>query len=416
MKSLSVQLIHDAYKRLKGVVTETPLQYNRRLSDMYGARVYLKREDLQVVRSYKLRGAYNCISKLSAAERKLGVVCASAGNHAQGVAFSCAKLQVKGWIYMPQNTPKQKVERVRVLGAEWVTIELVGDTFDDASAHAQVFCESEGRVFVHPFDNEYVAAGQGTVAEEVVRQLEGVHCDVLVAPIGGGGLVAGMGTYFADASPQTTIIGAEPLGAASMTEALHAGKPVTLAKIDKFVDGAAVGTVGSLTFTTVQQFLKKVVLVPEGKVCEDMISLYQSDGIITEPAGALAVAALEQLRTEVLGKVVVCVVSGGNNDISRYPEIMERALVYRGLKHYFMVEFSQRPGALREFLSNALGPKDDITLFEYVKKSNKERGPALVGVELTDKNDLDPLKERMTNLGIVFEYLEQESPMRRFLV
>lgn len=415
MEVLSAQLVRDAHKRLKGVVTETPLQYNQRLSEEYGARIFLKREDLQVVRSYKLRGAYNCISKLTHAEREKGVVCASAGNHAQGVAFSCAKLSVKGFIYMPKNTPKQKVERVRVLGGEWVKIELTGDTFDDSYAHAKAFCEQESRVFVHPFDNEYVAAGQGTVAEEFMRQLD-VHPDVVVVPIGGGGLVAGVGTYVHSVSPETHVYGVEPSGAASMTAALKAGKPVTLQSLDKFVDGAAVATIGAFTFETARQFLKTVISAPEGAVCEAMIRLYQSDGIIAEPAGALSVAALEQMRDIVKGKIVVCVISGGNNDISRYPEVMERALVYRGLKHYFIVEFSQRPGALREFLDNALGPRDDITLFEYVKKSNKERGPALVGVELTSKDDLVPLQQRMTALGISYEYLEQNSPVRRFLV
>ncbi len=412
---LSVQLVRDAHKRLKGVVTETPLQYNQRLSELYGARIFLKREDLQIVRSYKLRGAYNCISKLSHSERERGVVCASAGNHAQGVAFSCAKLSVKGWIYMPKNTPKQKVERVRVLGGSWVTIELIGDTFDDSYGHAKAFCEKESRVFVHPFDNEYVAAGQGTVAEEFMRQLE-QKPDVVVVPIGGGGLIAGVSTYVKDVSPTTDIIGVEPQGAASMTAALAAGKPVTVQNIDKFVDGAAVATIGALTFETARPLMHSVIRTPEGAVCEAMIGLYQADGIIAEPAGALSVAALAQLAADIKGKTVVCVISGGNNDISRYPEVMERALVHKGLKHYFVVEFSQRPGALREFLDNALGPRDDITLFEYVKKSNKERGPALVGIELTHKDDLQPLMQRMTSLGISYEYLEQNSPVRRFLV
>ncbi|MFM2414669.1 MAG: threonine dehydratase [Candidatus Parcubacteria bacterium] len=415
MTTLTAQLVRDAHKRLKGVVTETPLQYNERLSKQYGAHIFLKREDLQVVRSYKLRGAYNCISKLSHSERDRGVVCASAGNHAQGVAFSCEKLSVKGWIYMPKNTPKQKVERVRVLGGEWVTIELIGDTFDDSYAHAKNFCEKESRVFVHPFDNEYVAAGQGTVAEEFVRQLEKIP-DAVVVPIGGGGLMAGVGTYIRSLSNDCELYGVEPSGAASMTAALAAGKPVTVQNIDKFVDGAAVATVGNITFEAARTFMKEVVKTPEGAVCEAMIGLYQSDGIITEPAGALSVAALEQIQDKIKGKTVVCVISGGNNDISRYPEVTERALVHRGLKHYFIVEFSQRPGALREFLDNALGPRDDITLFEYVKKSNKERGPALVGVELSVKDDLLPLQQRMTALGISYEYLEQNSPVRKFLV
>ena len=412
---LSSELVEEAYECLKDVVTLTPLELNKRLSEKYKANVYLKREDLQLVRSYKLRGAYNKIARLSAEEVKRGVVCASAGNHAQGVAFSCEKLKVKGHIYMPQNTPKQKVDRVRVLGGRWVLIELVGDTFDESYKFAKEYCDTSKRVFVHPFDDQYVIAGQGTVGLEVFRQL-GKTPDYVFVPVGGGGLVAGLGTYIKAKNKKPKIVGVEPEGAPSMTTALHAGKVVTLKEIDKFVDGAAVKTVGKLTFDVAKHLLDDMLLVPEGKVCEEMISLYQSDGIVTEPAGALSVAALDQLKDEIKGKTVVCAISGGNNDVSRYAEIMDRSLTYQGLKHYFIIEFSQRPGALRNYLDNALGPNDDITLFEYMKKSNKETGPALVGVELANKNDFQPLLQRMDGLGIKYEILERDSSLFRFLV
>ncbi len=301
------------------------------------------------------------------------------------------------------------------MGSKWVSIELVGDTFDESYEFAKKYCDDSKKVFVHPFDDQYVIAGQGTVGLEIFEQL-GKAPDYVLVPIGGGGLAAGLGTYLKSKNKNIKMVGVEPEGAPSMSDALRAGGVVTLKTIDKFVDGAAVKTVGKLTFAMVGQTLDKMLLVPEGKVCEEMISLYQSDGIITEPAGALSISALDQLKNKIKGKTVVCVVSGGNNDVSRYAEIMDRSLVYRGLKHYFLIEFSQRPGALRNYLDNALGPNDDITLFEYMKKSNKETGPALVGVELANKNDLQPLLRRMDKLGLGYEVLEKSSPLYRFLV
>ncbi len=418
---LTVQLVEEAYQRLKDIVIKTPLELNKRLSEKYQANVYLKREDLQLVRSYKLRGAYNCIELLNKNERSQGVVCASAGNHAQGVAFSCERLKVKGHIYMSKNTPKQKVERVRVLGGKWVSIELVGDTFDDSYEYAKKYCQKNKKVFVHPFDNVFVMAGQGTIGLEVLEQLGNMNekvsantLDYIFVPVGGGGLLAGLGTYVKSKSPKTKIIGVEPEGAPSMTEALCAGRTVTLEKIDKFVDGAAVKTVGSLTFFVAKKLLEKMLLAPEGKVCEEMISLYQSDGVVTEPAGALSVAALDAMKDKIKGKTVVCVISGGNNDVSRYPEIMDKSLMYKGLKHYFIIEFSQRPGALRDYLDNVLGPNDDVTLFEYIKKSNKETGPAVVGLELADKKDFEPLLKRMNKIGLAYEILKRDSPLFKF--
>ncbi len=411
-------LVEEASKNLKGVVKNTPLEFNKRLSEKYGAEVYLKREDLQVVRSYKLRGAFNKMVLLDGSQKQKGVVSASAGNHAQGVAFSCERLKIKGHIYMPKNTPKQKVDRVKVFGGKWVKVVLVGDTFDEAYDFAKKFYKKEKNIFVHPFDDYEVMAGQGTVGLEALEQLKQLNKkpDYFVVPVGGGGLLAGLGSYTKVKNPKVKLVGVEPEGAPSMTKALKAGGIVTLGELDKFVDGAAVKTVGKNTFKLAKKFLNKMILVPEGKVCEEMISLYQSDGVITEPAGALSVSALDFLKEEIKGKVVVCVVSGGNNDMCRYPEIMDRSLVYRGLKHYFIVEFSQKPGALRNYLDNVLGKDDDITLFEYIKKSNKETGPALVGIELVKKEDFEPLLKRMNYFGLKYEILKKESPFFRFLV
>ena len=408
-------MVDEAREALRGVVKETPLQFNRGLSKKFGAKIYLKREDLQVVRSYKLRGAYNRMRLLSAAEKKRGIVCASAGNHAQGVAFSCAELKVNGPIFMPRNTPRQKIERVRALGGSYATIELSGDTFDEAYTQACAMAQKEKMTFVHPFNDPVVIAGQGTVGAEILEQ-HTEHTDYVLVPIGGGGMCSGLGSYIKAKSPKTEIIGVEPAGAPAMDAALKAGKVVTLEKLDTFVDGAAVRTVGDLTYRLCKKDLSKLLLVPEGKVCETMIQLYQRDGIVAEPAGALSVAALDELGPKLKGKTVVCILSGGNNDISRYPEIIERSLVYQGLKHYFMVNFSQRPGALKSYLNEALGPGDDITLFEYTKKNNRENGPALIGIELTKKEDLKPLLARMDKLGMSYELLATDSPIFRFLI
>ncbi len=414
-QNFDVRMVDEAREHLRGVAIETPLQYNRGLSERYGANVYLKREDLQSVRSYKVRGAYNRMRILSAAEKKRGIVCASAGNHAQGVAYSCATLSVRGIIFMPRNTPRQKVSRSQALGGKWVTIELIGDSFDEAYQAAQAMSDRKKMTFIHPFNDPFVIAGQGTVGAEILEQTQ-KPIDYLFAPIGGGGFISGLGSYIKAHSPKTKVIGVEPQGAPSMYESIKQGEQVTLEKIDTFVDGAAVKKVGSLTLAITKKVAEKIVLVPEGKVCTEMISLYQRDGIVAEPAGALAVAALDEYAAKIKGKTVVCVVSGGNNDISRYPEVIERSLVYQGLKHYFIVNFSQRPGALRRFLDEALGPSDDITLFEYTKKNNRENGPALVGIELAKKEHLDPLLKRMKKIGMSFELLPHDSPVFRFLI
>jgi threonine dehydratase len=412
---VTVQSIENAYARLQGVVEQTPLQYSRRLSELYGASIYLKREDLQAVRSYKIRGAYNLMSSLTESERGQGVVCASAGNHAQGVAVSCSQLHIQGRIYMPENTPRQKVGRVRALGGQWISIELVGDTFDDTYRQAAEYTQANGKVFVPPFDDPRIIAGQGTVGIELRAQLAEAP-DFLVVPVGGGGLLSGLAVYAETYFPTTQLVGVEPAGAACLLAALAAGHPVTLLQIDTFVDGAAVKTVGQSNFAILRERTPEVITVPEGEVCTEMIALYQSEGIIAEPAGALSVAALSHLGERLRGKTVVCILSGGNNDISRYPEIIERSLIDQGLKHYFLIEFSQRPGALRRYLDEVLGPEDDITLFEYIKKSNREYGPALVGVELARRDDFGGLLARMEMIGLQFELISRDSALFRFVL
>src|SRR3990167_11366361 len=395
MKSIvTLKDIEEAELKLKDVVMRTPLQYSKRLSKKYKADIYIKREDIQEVRSFKIRGAYNKMASLSKDEKKHGAVCASARNHAQGVAYCCNILKVHGVIFMPVVTPNQKIEKVQLFGDGYVKIKLVGNTFDDASIASQVYAKENNKIYVHPFDDPLTIAGQGTIGKEIYEKLDG-NIDYLVATIGGGGLISGISTYLKSKNKNIKCIGSEPDGAASMYEALRKGKVVTLENIDTFVDGAAVKTVGDLTFKICKKNLEKVVRVPSGKDCTTMIELYQNEGIITEPAGVLAVAALDDIAHEIKGKKVVCIISGGKNDILRYPEIMERSLVYQGRKHYFIIEFAQKPGQLKLFLNHVLGKNDDIVLFEYIKKNNKEKGPALVGIELKDRDDYDPLIERM---------------------
>ncbi len=412
---ITTQMIDEVADRIKSVVRKTPLEFNKRLSEEYHARIYLKREDLQEVRSFKIRGAYNKMAKLSLDEKKRGVVCASAGNHAQGVAYGCSALKIKGVIFMPVVTPDQKIEKVNNFGGEFVEIRLEGNSFDEAALASQVYCQKEHSVYVHPFNDPLVIAGQGTVAKEIYEELNN-RVDVVIAGIGGGGMISGVASYFKAKNPQVTIIGSEPEGAAGMQSSLRAGKVVTLTHVDTFVDGAAVKTVGENTFEICNELLKKVVLVPEGLVATIMVELYQNEGIIVEPAGALAVAALDQVSAEIKNKTVVCIISGGNNDILRYGEILERSLVYQGLRHYFIIEFAQKPGQLRRFLDYCLGPTDDIVRFEYIKKSNKEKGPALVSLELKDKQDLEPLLKRMKEIKLNFRIITSDDLLYHYII
>ncbi|QDK77630.1 threonine ammonia-lyase [Spirosoma sp. KCTC 42546] len=406
--------IYLAAERLQGIAAHTPLQENINLSDRYGANIFLKREDLQVVRSYKIRGAYNKMASLSAEALAKGVVCASAGNHAQGLAYACRKMAVTGIIFMPTTTPNQKVKQVRMFGKEFVEVRLIGDTYDDAYNAAMDYVNTHDSTFVHPFDDVLVMEGQGTVGLEILRDATG-KIDYLLMAIGGGGLASGVSTVFKQLSPKTKLIGVEPLGSPSMKVSIDEGHVVALDKIDKFVDGAAVKRPGDTTFEICRKNLDRVLLVPEGKVCTTILKLYDEDAIVAEPAGALTIAALDMLKDEIKGKNVVCLVSGGNNDITRTEEIKERSLLYEGLKHYFIIRFPQRAGAFRDFL-NVLGPNDDISRFEYAKKTNRETGPAVVGIELKSRDDFEPLIQRMHAQNIVFEYLNDQPDLFQFLV
>jgi threonine dehydratase len=404
----------SAYKRLNGIVKHTPLEYNRRLSERYGCEIYLKREDLQVVRSYKLRGAYNMISRLNADQLSRGVVCASAGNHAQGVAFSCKKLGANGVIFMPQITPKQKVLQTEMFGDGNVKIVLTGDTFDDCLKEALEYTQANGMTFVPPFDNYQIIAGQGTVGVEILEDLPQV--EAVIMPVGGGGLAAGAGTYLKQHRPGILIAGVEPEGAPSMHHALDNGGPVTLSAINRFVDGAAVKRVGELTYPLCRAVLDDMLLVPECKVCTTILKLYNEHAIVVEPAGALSVAVLDLYKHKLKGKKVVCIISGGNNDIDRMQEIKEKSLLYEGLKHYFIVRFPQRPGALKLFVNNVLGPDDDITRFEFIKKTEKENGPALVGIELKSADDYPALLGRMEEHRFEVIELNRDQTLFEYLV
>jgi len=407
-KHVHLEDIMIANQLIKDVVVHTPLQRNDVLSERYECNIYLKREDLQVVRSFKIRGAYNRIKKLSPEELENGIACASAGNHAQGVAYACRHLNIDGKIFMPSTTPRQKINQVKFLGKDNVKVVLIGDTFDDSYEQAIACSEEEHRTFFHPFNDVDVIAGQGTVAVEMFNDCED-EIDYVFAGIGGGGLISGVGTYVKSISPQTAVIGVEPAGAPGMQTSLANGNVVTLPAIDPFVDGAAVKTVGTLPYDISKELVDDIVVVPEGKVCTTILSLYNENAIVAEPAGALSIAALDSYREQIKGKTVVCVISGGNNDIGRMQEIKERSMIYEGLQHYFIVNFPQRAGALREFLDEVLGPTDDISRFEYTKKNNKDSGPALVGIELKHKEDYYPLINRMDKKGFPYTEINKES-------
>lgn len=410
--------IQIAQARISSVIAATPLQFSPRLSEITGAKVFLKREDLQDVRSYKIRGAYNAMVQVTDEERAAGVVAASAGNHAQGVAYACRQLGIKGRIYVPNATPKQKRDRIAYHGRDAVEIVVVGDSFDEAAAAARADAQRTGATMVEPFDSFNTIVGQGTVAAEIIAQLsgQGLTLDTICVPVGGGGLLSGVTSYLSDMSPNTQVMGVEPAGAACMRAALENNGPITLGHTDPFVDGAAVARFGDLPWHILEANRNRVhpMIAPEGAVCEAQLDLYQNEGIIAEPAGALSVAALEQMQFEP-DEVVVCIISGGNNDVLRYAEIMERSLVYRGLKHYFLVNFPQKPGQLRMFLSDVLGPDDDISQFEYLKRNNRETGAALVGIELRRASDLEELLARMDASPLKCRRLVPGTPEYDFL-
>lgn len=414
-ETISLENIYKAQHQIKDVVENTPLVYMKNFSERYNAQVYFKREDLQVVRSYKIRGAFNKIKGLSKEELTNGIVCASAGNHAQGVAFSCQKLQVNGTIFMPVTTPNQKIDQVRMFGGAFVEVKLIGDSFDDSSEAAKIYCDQHNSTFVHPFDDYQVIAGQGTVGLEILNASSN-PIDYVFMPVGGGGLASGVSSVFKVLSPKTKLIGVEPEGAPSLTTSLKNGKNTSLDKIEKFVDGAAVKRMGDITFELCRKQLDATNLISEGLICSTILRVYNENAMVVEPAGALSIAALEKHKDEIKGKTVVCIVSGGNNDITRMEEMKERALLYEGLKHYFIIRFPQRAGALKEFVVDVLGDTDDIAYFEYTKKNNREKGPAVVGIELKRKEDFQPLLDRMQEKGFLGKYLNDNPELFQFLI
>lgn len=411
----TIASVEAAARNLEGISSVTPLSKNLQYSKRFDANIFLKREDLQQVRSYKIRGAYNKMSSLIAGQRENGIVCASAGNHAQGVALSCKLLQIKGTIYMPFPTPKQKIEQVQMFGEDFIDVVLFGDTFDDANKAAMMECERLNKTFIHPFNDEKVIEGQATVGLEIIDQAEHPIHYVFV-PVGGGGLSAGLSTVFKELSPSTKIIGVEPKGAPSMSTSIKKGRNTELHHIENFVDGAAVKRVGDLNFYICQQNLTDMITVDEGKICQTILDLYNKEAIVVEPAGAMSIAALEQYADEIKGKNVICILSGSNNDITRTAEIKERALLYANLKHYFIIKFPQRAGALREFVVEILGPNDDITHFEYTKKTNRINGAAVVGLELKSADDLLPLITKMKLHNFFGDYLNDKPDLFQFLV
>ncbi|HFU4205605.1 TPA: threonine ammonia-lyase IlvA [Streptococcus suis] len=415
---ITAKNVEQAYEVLKRVVVRTPLDYSRYLSEKYGATVYIKRENEQRVRSFKIRGAYYAISQLSDEEKSLGVVCASAGNHAQGVAYTCQEMQIPATIFMPITTPQQKIGQVRFFGGDFVDIRLVGDTFDESAQAAQEFTKESGKTFIDPFDDANVQAGQGTVAYEILEEAEeqSVSFDQILVPVGGGGLVAGVSAFLKENAPEIKIIGVEANGARSMKAAFDKGRPIKLASIDKFADGIAVQKVGASTYEVARKHVDKLIGVDEGWISATILDLYSKLGIVAEPAGAATVAALEVIKDKIKGQTICCIISGGNNDINRMPEMEERALIYEGIKHYFVVNFPQRPGALREFVNDILGPNDDITRFEYIKRANKGTGPVLIGIALGNKEDYVQFLSRLEDFDPQYINLHENDSLYKMLV
>ncbi|WP_032511668.1 threonine ammonia-lyase IlvA [Streptococcus suis] len=415
---ITAKNVEQAYSVLKRVVVRTPLDYSRYLSEKYGATIYLKRENEQRVRSFKIRGAYYAISQLTDDEKSRGVVCASAGNHAQGVAYTCQEMQIPATIFMPITTPQQKIGQVKFFGGDYVEIRLVGDTFDESAKAAQDYTQESGKTFIDPFDDENVQAGQGTVAYEILEEAEEqtISFDQILVPIGGGGLVAGVSTYLKEHAPEIKIVGVEASGARSMKAAFDKGRPVKLDQIDKFADGIAVQKVGKSTYEVARKYVDRLIGVDEGWISGTILDLYSKLGIVAEPAGAATIAALEVVKDQIKGQTICCIISGGNNDINRMPEMEERALIYEGIKHYFVVNFPQRPGALREFVNEILGPNDDITRFEYIKRANKGTGPVLIGIALGDKKDYAQFISRLEGFDPQYINLHENDSLYKMLV
>lgn len=411
--------VDTALEIMRGLFAETPLQLNQHLSTRFGADIWLKREDLTPVRSYKIRGAFNFMRKVIAdGGQGLTFVCASAGNHAQGFAFVCRHFGVKGVVFMPVTTPQQKIEKTRIFGGEFIEIRLVGDIFDQCYAAARNFVEVTGGRLVPPFDHADIIEGQATVAAEIMEQLpDGRIPDLVLMPVGGGGLSAGMTGYLDGIVSDEHFLMIEPAGAPSLKRSLESGHIVTLPKVDNFVDGAAVARIGDLNYAALSKFdSAQVMLLPENAICVTMIDMLNVEGVVLEPAGALAIAALDRLGAARLkGKTVVCVVSGGNFDFERLPDVKERAMRYSGLKKYFVLRLPQRPGALRDFLE-LLGPDDDIARFEYLKKSARNFGSVLLGIETTAPENFEGLFARIDSAGLTYEDITDNEVLGNFLI
>ncbi|WP_155964316.1 threonine ammonia-lyase IlvA [Streptococcus ruminantium] len=415
---ITAKNVEQAYSVLKQVVVRTPLDYSRYLSEKYDATIYIKRENEQKVRSFKIRGAYYAISQRTDEEKVRGVVCASAGNHAQGVAYTCQEMKIPATIFMPITTPQQKVGQVKFFGGDYVDIRLVGDTFDESAQAAQEYTKESGKTFIDPFDDENVQAGQGTVAYEILDEAEeqSISFDQILVPVGGGGLISGVSVYLKEHAPAIKIIGVEASGARSMKAAFDKGRPVKLETIDKFADGIAVQKVGKSTYEIARRCVDKLIGVNEGWISGTILDLYSKLGIVAEPAGAATIAALDVIKDQIKGQTICCIISGGNNDINRMPEMEERALIYEGIKHYFVVNFPQRPGALREFVNDILGPNDDITRFEYIKRANKGTGPVLIGIALENKADYTQFIERLEEFDPQYINLHENDSLYKMLV
>jgi len=413
-----IQAIYKLYHQNQKYIQKTPLEFNQRLSDRLGCNLYLKREDTQRIRSFKSRGALNKILQLSNDEKKQGIVCASAGNHAQGVSISCNKLDISCDIFVPENTPFQKINSIKKFLSnkeDQATLHIKGENFDECLGISMVFAHEHGKTFIHPFDDDDVINGQSTVAVEIYEDLDNV--DMIVGCIGGGGLMSGVSMYSKYKNPNCLLYGVETMGCNSMDKSIQEGKVVTLENYDTFVDGASVRRVGEKTFEICKNNLDKIELVENGQLCHTILDLYTNDGIITEPAGALSVAALDNLDKNLIrGKNVVAIVSGGNNDVTRYPEIQELALRYKNLKHYFILEFNQKPGELKKFVNNILSPFDDITRFEYMKKTNKSYGQVLVGVELSDAKNIYGILENLKINNFKYIHLNHDDLLMSYFV
>ncbi|WP_137153607.1 threonine ammonia-lyase [Rhizobium sp. FKL33] len=396
----------NANEAMRELFPATPLQLNDHLSRRFGAEIWLKREDLSPVRSYKIRGAFNFFRKVIArGEGNTTFVCASAGNHAQGFAFVCRHFGVQGVVFMPVTTPQQKIDKTRMFGGEFIKIRLIGDFFDQCYAAARTHAEETNGYMVPPFDHEDIIEGQATVGAEIIEQMpEGLLPDLVIMPVGGGGLSAGVTGFLSNRLPREAFLFAEPSGAPSLKRSLEAHAILTLPKVDNFVDGAAVARIGDLNFAALERFdPRQVMLLPENAICATMIEMLNVEGVVLEPAGALSIAALEQIGADALaGKTVVCVVSGGNFDFERLPDVKERAMRYSGVKKYFILRLPQRPGALKDLL-NLFGPDDDIARFEYLKKSARNFGSILIGIETSHKDNFVGLMQRFDAAGLGFE-------------